>query len=81
MRRPGSHEKQKLPQSSQRNAGIGFTTEARRTQRSARKRGKTLRDVHEIITFSGKRPLPTFRPPDSIFESTSKRAETKEQLE
>jgi hypothetical protein len=32
-RKPGSQEKQKLPQSSQRNAGMGFTTEARRIQR------------------------------------------------
>jgi len=27
MRKPGNQEKQKLPQSSQRNAGMGFTTE------------------------------------------------------
>jgi hypothetical protein len=32
MRKPGSQEKQKLPQSSQRNAGMGFTTETRRIQ-------------------------------------------------
>jgi len=32
--------------------------------------GKTLRDVHEIITFRGKRPLPTSRLADSIFKST-----------
>jgi len=33
LRKAGSQEKQKLPQSSQRNAGMGFATETRRIQR------------------------------------------------